>query len=200
MSKGGKNSGNAKGGSAKGASATGGGSQKPKKSAAAKGKAKGKGSGSGSGKADEESIKLVARNRKARFEFEILDKYEAGIVLTGTEVKSLRNGKANLVDSYARVDREEVWLLKMHIPEYEQRGYATHDPTRKRKLLLHKREIQKLIGKMQEKGLTLIPIAVYFKRGIAKVELALGRGKKLHDKREAIKKRSVERDLRRIAR
>jgi len=166
-----------------------------------KGKGSGSGGGgSGSGSGDEERIKLVTRNRKARFEFEILEKFEAGIALTGTEVKSLRNGGANLVDSYARIDREEVWLLKMHIPEYEQRGYASHDPTRKRKLLLHKREIRKLVGKMAEKGLTLIPIAVYFKRGIAKVELALGRGKKLHDKRDAIKKRAVERDLRRSAR
>jgi SsrA-binding protein len=146
-------------------------------------------------------ILIVARNRKARHEFDLLEKIEAGIVLTGTEVKSLRNGKANLEDAYASVDRDEVWLYGCDIPEYLQANQLNHKPKRPRKLLLHRREIDKLISKAAEKGLTIVPLQIYFKKGMAKVEIATARGRKSHDKREALKakdaKREIDRALRR---
>lgn len=136
-------------------------------------------------------------NRRARFEYEIIDSYEAGIVLKGSEVKSLRAGKANLQDSYAVVKNREVWLLNMHISPYEQANQFNHDPIRTRKLLLNRSEILKLHASTNEKGLTLVPLKLYFKHGMAKVELGIARGKKLHDKRASIKERDVEREIRR---
>jgi SsrA-binding protein len=136
-------------------------------------------------------------NRRARFEYEIIDSYEAGIVLKGSEVKSLRAGKANFQDSYAIVKNGEVWLLSMHINPYEQANQFNHDPVRTRKLLLNKREIGKLQAQSNEQGLTLIPLKLYFKHGIAKVELGVAKGKKLHDKRESIKERDMDREMRR---
>ncbi len=141
--------------------------------------------------------RIAISNRKARFEYEILDTFEAGIVLVGSEVKSLRQGKANLQDSYALVKNGEVWLLNMHINPYEQANQFNHDPLRTRKLLLNKSEIAKLQIKTNEKGLTLIPLKLYFSKGIAKVELGIGKGKKLHDKRESVKERDVAREMQR---
>lgn len=138
--------------------------------------------------------KNITVNRKARHEYTILQTYEAGIVLQGTEVKSLRQGKANLVDSYANLKDGEVWLFSAHISVYDQGNINNHEPTRTRKLLLNKSEIKKLIGKVKEKGLTLIPLRLYFKNGKVKVELALAKGKKVYDKREAIAKRDVQRE------
>lgn len=140
-----------------------------------------------------ESEKNITVNRKARHEYAILQTYEAGIVLQGTEVKSLRQGKANLVDSYATIKEGEVWLIGTHISEYTQGNINNHNPTRERKLLLNKNEIRRLIGKVKEKGLTLIPLRLYFKNGNVKVELALAKGKKVYDKRESIAKRDFER-------
>ncbi len=144
--------------------------------------------------AQETDEKNITVNRKARYEYSILQTYEAGIVLTGTEVKALREGKANLVDSYASLDRGEVWLHSAHISEYKQGNINNHDPVRTRKLLLNRSEIRKLIGKVKEKGLTLIPLRLYFKKGRVKVELALAKGKKVYDKRESIAKRDLQRD------
>lgn len=141
--------------------------------------------------------RLVTSNRKARHNYHILETVEAGLVLMGTEVKSLRMGKCNLVDSYARVTDEEVFLEKMHISPYDPGSRFNHDPVRTRKLLLHRREIRRLIGKIQEKGLTLIPLRVYFKGRTAKVELGLARGKRLYDKREAISRRESDREMQR---
>jgi SsrA-binding protein len=138
--------------------------------------------------------KNIAVNRKARHEFTIIQTYETGIVLVGTEVKALREGKANLVDSYALLRNSEVWLLSLHISEYKQGNINNHIPTRDRKLLLNKSEIRKLIGKTREKGLTLVPLRLYFKSGRVKVELALAKGKKVYDKREDIAKRDFQRD------
>jgi SsrA-binding protein len=144
--------------------------------------------------------KIVCQNRKARYEYEIQDTYEAGMVLQGTEVKSLREGRGNLKDSYARLKDGEVYLHNFHISPYLQAGPFNHDPLRARKLLLHKREIKKLLGKTTEKGLTLVPLKVYFSRGVAKVELALAKGKKLYDKREELKRRSAKMELERSLR
>ncbi len=141
-----------------------------------------------------EKEKNIATNRKARHEYSILAVYEAGIVLKGTEVKSLRLGKANLVDSYASLKEGEVWLIGSHINAYEQGNINNHDPLRDRKLLLNRNEIRRLIGKVKEKGLTLIPLRLYFKKGKVKVELALAKGKKSYDKRETIAKRDFERE------
>ena len=141
--------------------------------------------------------RIAISNRKARHEYEVLDSFEAGIVLRGSEVKSLRLGNANLQDSYAYVKGAEVWLAGMHINPYEQANIFNHDPRRERKLLLHKKEIRKLVGKTSEKGLTLIPLKVYFKAGLAKVELGVCRGKRSYDKRAAIAKRETDRELRR---
>jgi SsrA-binding protein len=138
--------------------------------------------------------KNITVNRKARHEFAILQVYEAGIVLQGTEVKALRAGKANLVDSYATVRDNEVWLISAHISEYSQGNINNHIPTRDRKLLMNRSEIRKLIGKVKEKGLTLVPLRLYFKNGKVKVELALAKGKKEYDKRETIAKRDFQRD------
>jgi SsrA-binding protein len=142
----------------------------------------------------------VAQNRKARHLYHILETMEAGLVLSGTEVKALREGKASLVDAYALIERGEAWLLNLHISPYEQGNQFNHEPRRKRKLLLHRREIQRLIGKTREKGLTLVPLRLYFHEGWAKVELALVRGKKSHDKRDDIAKREAEREIARAMR
>jgi SsrA-binding protein len=150
--------------------------------------------------AEKPTVEPVARNKRARHDYHILDTWEAGIVLTGTEVKSLRAGKANLVDSYATVRDGEIFLLNLHIAPYEQGNQFNHEPTRTRKLLLHRKEIRRLIGGVERDGLTLIPLDLYFKKGIAKVTLALGKGKKLHDKRADERRREDERDMARAAR
>lgn len=142
-------------------------------------------------------IHVVCENRKARFLYEIFETLEAGLVLTGTEVKSLRDHQANLQDSFARVEKGEVWLHHMHISPFFQGNRENVDPVRVRKLLLHKQEVLRLQGKATQKGLSIVPLKVYFKGGRAKVELGLGKGKKAHDKRESIKKRDTERRLRR---
>ena len=139
---------------------------------------------------------LIADNRKALFDYHLLETFEAGIALLGTEVKGIREGRANLRDSFARVEQGEVWLYNVHISPYSHRGYADHDPKRRRKLLLHRAEIRKLIGKTTERGLTLVPTRIYFKNGRVKVALALARGKQAHDKRETIRRREVERETR----
>lgn len=145
----------------------------------------------------EESRKVVARNRKARHEYDILETFEAGMALRGPEVKSLRDGRASFQDAFASVERGEVWLFNLHISPYEQANRANADPLRARKLLLKRGEIRSLIGKVEEKGLTLVPLEIYFVRGYAKVLLALARGRKLHDKREALKRRIQDREARR---
>ncbi len=146
---------------------------------------------------EETGEKVVSTNRKARHEYTILDTIEAGIVLKGTEVKSLRQGKANLADGYAAIKDGEVWLMGMHISPYEQGSYANVDPVRNRKLLLHKHEIRRLAQKTSQKGLTLIPLKVYFKKNNAKVLLGVAQGKKAYDKRAAIAEREMEREVRR---
>jgi len=151
-------------------------------------------------KAEKPEKESIARNRRARHDYQILDTWEAGIVLTGSEVKSLRDGKANISDAYGIVQAGEVQLLNLHISPYEQASYFNHEPTRTRKLLLHKREIRKLIGAVERQGLTLVPLELYFKRGKVKVAIALGRGKKLYDKRADEKKRDDERDMQRAVR
>jgi SsrA-binding protein len=143
--------------------------------------------------------KAIASNRKARHDYAILDTYEAGMVLTGTEVKSLRQGRASLVDAFATIDHGEAYLRNLHIPEYTQGTWTNHEPRRTRKLLLHKAEITKLIGKMQESGLTLVPLQLYFSDGKAKVELALARGKRAYDKRQDMAKRDAQREMERAA-
>jgi len=142
---------------------------------------------------------LIASNRRARHDYAVLDTFEAGIVLTGTEVKSLRAGRASLVESYATVDEGEVWLRNAHIPEYTQGTWTNHAPRRSRKLLLHRKEILRLIGKTKESGLSLVPLSLYFKDGKVKVELALARGKKAHDKRQDIAKRDAQREMAKAA-
>ena len=141
--------------------------------------------------------KVVAQNRRARHDYSIVDVYEAGLVLTGTEVKSLRLGRASLTDAYAQIDGGEAWLVGLHIPEYAQATWTNHAPRRKRKLLLHKDEIAKLIGKTKESGLTIIPLALYFKDGRAKVEIALAKGKKSYDHRQDLAKRDATREVER---
>lgn len=145
----------------------------------------------------EDARKVVARNRKARHEYEILETFEAGMALKGPEVKSLRDGKASFQDAYAQVERGEVWLHSLHVSPYEQANRFNVDPLRVRKLLLNRHEIRRLVGKVEEKGLTLVPLEIYFVRGRAKVQLALARGKKLHDKREALKQKQLDREARR---
>ena len=144
----------------------------------------------------EKGRKVIATNRKARHNYTILDTYEAGIALVGTEVKSLREGKASLVDAFATVDDGEVWLRGLHIPEYGHGTWTNHAPRRTRKLLLHREEIRKLIGKTVEKGMTLIPVRLYFKNGRVKVAVSLAKGKKDYDKRETIKRRETDRETR----
>jgi SsrA-binding protein len=140
--------------------------------------------------------RLLAENRKAYHDYEILETYEAGLVLVGTEVKAIREGRVNLRDSYARVERGEVWAFNVHISPYSHRGYVDHQPLRSRKLLLHKAEIRKLIGRTVEKGLTLVPLRMYLQRGRVKLAVGLARGKKAHDKRETIRRREVDRETR----
>jgi len=139
---------------------------------------------------------LIADNRKALHDYHVLDTFESGIVLLGTEVKGIREGRANLRDAFARVEQGEVWLYNVHINPYSHRGYVDHDPRRRRKLLLRKEEIRKLIGKTVEKGLTLVPLRLYFKNGKVKVALALAKGKQAHDKRETIRRREIDRETR----
>ena len=143
----------------------------------------------------ENAIESIAKNRRARFDYEILETWEAGIALTGTEVKSLRNGKAQITDAYGILKDGEVWLLNLHIAPYEQGNRFNHEATRTRKLLLHSREIKKMIGAVERQGLTLIALEIYFKRGRAKVRLGLGRGKKLHDKRADLKEKDDKREM-----
>jgi SsrA-binding protein len=138
----------------------------------------------------------VAENRKAFHDYHIIETFEAGVALLGTEVKAIREGRVNLRDSFARVESGEVFLYKVHISPYSHRGYADHEPLRQRKLLLHKDEIRKLIGKTVERGMTLVPIRMYFKNGRVKVALSLAKGKKDYDKRETIKRREVDRETR----
>ena len=140
-------------------------------------------------------MEIISKNKKARFNYEILERFEAGISLKGTEVKSIRSGNISLDESYAQIRDNEIFLLNLHVSPYEQGNRENHEPTRTRKLLLHRQEIKKLIGKIQQKGLTLLPISLYIKKGIIKVELALGRGKRLVDKREDLKKKSIEREI-----
>ena len=146
--------------------------------------------------AEQDDSQLIADNRKAFHDYHILETFEAGIALLGTEVKGIREGRANLRDSFARVEGGEVWLFNVHINPYSHRGYVDHDPKRKRRLLLHKHEIRKLIGKTVEKGLTLVPTRLYFKNGKIKVALALAKGKQAYDKRETIRRREVDRETR----
>jgi len=143
---------------------------------------------------------VVATNRKARFEYEILDRFEAGMVLVGPEVKSLRAGKANLTDAYAIIRRRQLYLLNANISPYEKAWRDNPDPRRERKLLMHRAEIDRLVGRVKERGLTLVPLSLYFKNGRAKVELGLARGKRSHDKRETIRKRESDRELARLSR
>ena len=150
-------------------------------------------------KADSD-IKTVARNRKARHLYHIEEVYEAGLVLKGTEVKSLRAGKASIVDAFGRIIKGEIWLMGSHIDEYDHGNRWNHDPRRKRKLLLHSREIRKLTQKINERGCTLVALSLYFVRGLAKVELGLARGKKMFDRREDLKQRDNDRDMRRALR
>ncbi len=141
--------------------------------------------------------KIIAQNKKARHDYAVLDTYEAGVVLTGTEVKSLRQGRASLVDGFATIDDGEVFLRTVHIPEYDQGSWTNHEPRRTRKLLLHRGEILRLIGKTKESGLTLVPLSIYFSDGKVKVELALARGKKSYDKRQDLARRDADREVRR---
>jgi len=141
--------------------------------------------------------KLIAENRRARHDYHLLERFEAGLVLTGTEVKSLRQGRADLARSYADLRGGELWLVGSHISTYEQGSTGQHDPDRDRKLLLHRRQIDSLLGKVQEKGLTVVPTRLYFKNGRAKVELAVARGKELRDKRRDIAKREADRQIER---
>jgi SsrA-binding protein len=151
-------------------------------------------------KAEAEGIQVVSRNKKAFYNYEIIEKFEAGMVLVGSEVKSIRDGKVAIHDAWAKIKNGEVWLVGMDVSLYPQAGpYLNHEARRERKLLLHRREIRKLVSKTREKGLTLVPLALYFKEGLAKLELGLGRGKREFDKRDTIKKREADRDLRRRA-
>jgi SsrA-binding protein len=145
-----------------------------------------------------ESYKIISDNRQARFLYEILEVYEVGIELMGTEVKSIRAGKVNLRDGFAQIRKEEAFLLNVHISPHQQAGqFFNHDPRRTRKLLMHRQEIRKLIGKTEQKGLTLVPLKLYLQRGWIKVSIGLARGKKLHDKRETVKKRQDKREMER---
>jgi len=144
----------------------------------------------------EKAQRLIADNRKAHHDYHILETYEAGVVLVGTEVKAIREGRVNLRDSFARVDDGEVFVFNLHISPYSHRGYAQHEPLRRRKLLLHRSEIRKLIGKTVEKGLTLVPLRMYFKDGRVKLAVGLAKGKRDYDRRETIKRREAERETR----
>jgi SsrA-binding protein len=146
----------------------------------------------------EEGIKIITTNKKAFHDYQILEKLEAGLVLTGSEVKSLRQGRCNIKDSYARIINGEAWLIGLNISSYADASYHDHEPERRRKLLLHKDEIKRLHRKVQEKGFTLIPLRLYFKKGVAKVEIGLATGKREYDKRQDIAKRDQERELKRM--
>jgi SsrA-binding protein len=146
---------------------------------------------------DEDGIKVVSRNKRAFHDYDILDRIECGVVLVGTEVKSLRDGHASLEEAYAKIDDGEVWLIGSDIPEYAMGNRLNHKPKRPRKLLLHRREIDKFAGKASQLGFTLVPLRLYFKQGRAKVELAVAKGKQLHDKRQSMKKADAEREMRR---
>ena len=145
-------------------------------------------------------MEIIAKNRKAYFQYEILEKIEAGIVLTGTEVKSVRNRDVSINESFAHLNNGEIFVYEMHIGQYKQGNRQNHEPKRIRKLLLHKREIAKIAGKIKQKGYTMIPLSLYFKEGVVKVELALVRGKTKIDKREDIKKRDIDREIQRAMR
>jgi len=140
--------------------------------------------------------RIIADNRKAAHDYHLLETFEAGMVLVGTEVKAIREGRANLRDSYCRVEGGEVFAYNIHISPYSSRGYADHEPTRRRKLLLHRQEIRKLVGKTVERGMTLVPLRMYFKNGRIKLAISLAKGKKTHDKRETVKRRDAERETR----
>ena len=142
-----------------------------------------------------EDKKVLARNKKAQFRFELLDRYEAGLALQGTEVKSLRNGKVSLEESFAQPRGDEIFIYKLHIAPYEQGNIHNHDPLRPRKLLLHRREISKILGRVNERGFTLVPTSLYFRNGYAKVEIALARGKRTVDKRHDLKKKDAKREI-----
>ena len=146
-------------------------------------------------KSEPAGIKIIAKNRKARHEYEILDTWEAGLVLVGTEVKALRNGRVNLGDSYGEIRQGEAWIVKMHIGPYEMGNRENHEPFRRRKLLLTRRELRKIRPKVEEQGLTLVPLLIYFKKGLVKIQIGLGRGKKIHDKRDAKAKQDVQRRI-----
>ncbi len=147
--------------------------------------------------AREQGRKVVAQNRKARHDYHVEDTYEAGLVLTGTEVKSLRAGRASLVDGFAEVEGGELWLQGVHIPEYTQGTWTNHEPRRRRKLLLHRLEIERLSSRVAERGLTIVPLSLYFKDGRAKVEIALARGKRTYDKRQALAEKDAKREAQR---
>lgn len=146
---------------------------------------------------NEDFVKIIVTNRKARHNYEITSRLEAGLVLQGSEVKSLRAGKASLADAYGRVRKGEIWIIGMHIAQYKEATFANHDPTRDRKLLLHKQEIKKIKRKVEEKGITLVPLKLYFKNNIAKLELGIARGKRKYDKKIAIAERDAKRDAQR---
>jgi SsrA-binding protein len=146
--------------------------------------------------AREDAQKVIADNRKAAHDYHFVETFEAGVALLGTEVKSIREGGANLRDSFARIEDGEVWVYNVHISPYKNRGYSDHDPKRRRKLLLHRHEIRKLIGKTVERGMTLVPVRMYLKNGRIKIAVSLAKGKKAHDKRETIKRREADRETR----
>lgn len=145
-------------------------------------------------------MEIIAKNRKAYFQYEILEKIEAGVVLTGTEIKSIRNRDVSINESFAHLNNGEIFVYEMHVGQYKQGNRQNHEPKRVRKLLLHKREIAKIAGKIKQKGYTMIPLSLYFKEGVVKVELALVRGKTKIDKREDIKKRDIDREIQRAMR
>jgi SsrA-binding protein len=147
-----------------------------------------------------DNIKIISRNRKARHDYELMDTFEAGLVLTGSEIKSIRAGRVNIRDGFVHPRGDELWLLNVHIAPYEQAGMFTHDPRRPRKLLLHRREIDRIVARIQEKGLTVVPTMLYLTRGIAKVEIALARGKRQYDKRRSIRERESQRQIERSIR
>lgn len=149
---------------------------------------------SGQKKGEWEGVKIVSQNRTASYNYTLLDKFEAGMVLVGTEVKALREGKGTLREAYADVKSGEVWLINLHIPEYQPGGFRNHDPLRRRKLLLNRREIDKLIVQTQQKGMTIVPLKIYFRDGRAKCELAIGKGKKFHDRRESERRKEAKRE------
>ena len=185
------------GGPSKAAAAPGGGAKKsrpPGKAGGGKGGA-GKGAGGRAGADDKPAERVVAENRRARHEYEIVDTLECGIALVGSEVKSLRAGKMSLDEAYGRVDHDEVWLIGCDIPEYEKANQLNHQPKRPRKLLMHRREIRRFAGMAFEKGLTLVPLRMYFKNGRVKLLMGIGRGRKLHDKRQKLKADTARRDI-----